>query len=54
LNHKNTLLLERLWLHFAEGGADSDLPEGWVGDGPEPEEEENQVGVGDGVRLATV
>jgi site-specific DNA recombinase len=48
LNQKNNLLFDRLWLHFAEGGADSDIPEGWVGDGDEPEEEENQVGVGDG------
>lgn len=49
LNQKNVLLFERLWLHFAEGGEDTDLPESFVGEGPEPEEEFGQVGVGDGI-----
>ena len=49
LNQKNNLLFERLWLHFAEGGADTDLPEDYESMKFEREVELGQVGVGDGI-----
>ncbi|MGA2421812.1 MAG: hypothetical protein ABSG69_17175, partial [Candidatus Acidiferrum sp.] len=48
LNQKNSLLFERLMLHFVEGGADSDGPEDYDSMRFESEVEKNQVGVGDG------
>ena len=49
LNQKNNLLFERLWLHFAEGGADTDGPEDYDSMKFEREGEIGQVGVGDGI-----
>jgi site-specific DNA recombinase len=48
LNQQNTLLSERLRLHFAEATADTYVPEGWIGEGEASEGEVCQVGVGDG------
>jgi site-specific DNA recombinase len=48
LNRQNILLFDRLWLHFAEGGADTDGPEDYDSMRFEREVEKNQVGVGDG------
>jgi site-specific DNA recombinase len=48
LNQKNTLLSERLRLHFAEYEPDVYIPEGWVGESEPENEEVGQVGVGDG------
>jgi site-specific DNA recombinase len=49
LNRKNNLLFERLMLHFAEGGADTDGPEDYESMEFEREVENGQVGVGDGI-----
>jgi hypothetical protein len=49
LNPKNTLLTERRLMQIAEDSTLRHTPEGWVGEGPEPEEEIRQVGVGDGI-----
>ena len=48
LNQKNILLSERLRLYFTECAADTYIPEGWVGESEPENEEESQVGVGDG------
>ena len=49
LNQKNTLLSERLRLHFAEYEPDAYVSEGWVSESVEENEEVGQVGVGDGI-----
>jgi hypothetical protein len=49
LNQKNILLFDRMMLHFAEGGADTDGPEDYDSMKFEREVETGQVGVGDGI-----
>lgn len=49
LNRKNILLFDRLLLHFAEGGADTDVAEDYESMEFEEKVENGQVGVGDGI-----
>ena len=49
LNQKNVLLFQRLWLYFADGGEDTDLPNDYESMRFEREVELGQVGVGDGI-----
>jgi site-specific DNA recombinase len=48
LNQKNIFLFDRMMLHFAEGGAHTDLAEDYDSMRFEREVENSQVGVGDG------
>jgi len=49
LNQKNVLLFQRLWLYFADGAEDADLPNDYESTIFEREVELVKVGVGDGI-----
>ena len=49
LNQKNVLLFQRLWLYFADGAEDADLPNDYESTRFERKVELGKVGVGDGI-----